>query len=268
MRQRVHKLWDELMEFGAYRNEQALDHVLTVLADLLDAQQAYWLGTVRFADEGRGDPASGWRAHSIRYLWPSRDFDALYRETRRQHNSGKFSPCIAPKVLDAGHFRVLIQHELYPGGWFGSASHDAHYAPLGIQDVIFVAMPLGEDVESWFAFERIRHAEPCFGERERELLGYAVRPLKWLHRHITLHHGVLLAETPLSYSERRVLSGLLTEKTEQEIAEEQGLAPSTVHTYCKRICRKFNVRGRAGLTALWLGQMSAPRKAVSTEGTA
>jgi len=256
------------MEFGASRNEYALDHVLSVLADLLDAQQAYWLGAVRQAEAGRSDPASGWRPHSIRYLRSSPDFDALYREQRRQINSGRVSPCIAPKVRDAGQFRVLIQHELYPGEWLGSSQHDASYAPLGIQDVIFVAMPLGDDVESWFAFERIQHAEPCFGERERRLLDYAVRPLKWLHRHINLHHGVMLADTPLSHSERRVLNGLLTEKTEQEIADEQGLAPSTVHTYCKRICRKFNVRGRAGLTALWLGQMSALQNAVAIQGVA
>ncbi len=267
-RRRVHELWDELTEFGASRNEHALDHALTVLSDLLDAQQAYWLGAVRLADAGRGDPASGWRPHSIRYLQSSPDFDALYREMRRQHNSGEVSPCIAPKVRDAGEFRVLIQHELYPGGWLGSSRHNASYAPLGIQDVIFVVMPLGADVESWFAFERIRHAQACFGERERALLDYAVRPLKWLHRHINLHHGVILADTPLSQSERRVLSSLLTEKTEQEIADERGLTPSTVHTYCKRICRKFNVRGRAGLTALWLGHLSAPQNAVPTEGAA
>ncbi len=65
----------------------------------------------------------------------------------------------------------------------------------------------------------------------------------------------MLANEPLKQSERRVLNSLLTQKTEQEIAKEHGLTQATIHTYCTRIYRKFNVRGRSGLTALWLGEI-------------
>ncbi len=71
-----------------------------------------------------------------------------------------------------------------------------------------------------------------------------------------MHYGLLLAEQPLTASERRVLNGLLTNRSEQQIADDLKLSQNTVHTYCKRICRKFGVRGRTGLMALWLGKMS------------
>ena len=71
-----------------------------------------------------------------------------------------------------------------------------------------------------------------------------------------LQRGIILADKPLTPSERRMLSELLTDKSEREIAETLSLKSTTVHTYAKRIIRKFNVRGRAGLMALWLGQMA------------
>lgn len=255
VRHRIHAVWDGLVELGAARIEDGLEYALTELSALLDAQQAYWLGAVRVKEVGRHDPLFGWRPRAIRYLKPSSEFDALYRQQRRRIYMGGDNPTVVPKLLEAGKFRVLIQHKIVPGDWFGMEMYKTLYAPLGIQDIILVATPLGPEVESWFAFERIHHPEPCFSDAEQQLLDYAVRPLKWLHRQLMLHHGVLLADKPLKPSERRVLCELLTEKTEQRIAEELGLTINTVHTYCKRICRKFNVRGRAGLLALWLGQL-------------
>lgn len=254
MQLRVHKLWDELAAFGAFRTEGALEHVLAGLADLLDAQQAYWLGTVRMVHIGPNDPVKGWRPRGIHYLHSADKFETLYHDQRRRIEAGKANPSIAPKVRDAGRFRVLIQHEIVPGGWLGSELHDRVYAPFGIQDIILVATPLGPDVESWFVFERIQHPDPCFGQDERTLLDFAVRPLHWLHHRIMLQRGIILADKPLTPSERRMLSELLTDKSEREIAETLELTPTTVHTYSKRIIRKFNVRGRAGLMALWLGQ--------------
>ncbi len=69
-----------------------------------------------------------------------------------------------------------------------------------------------------------------------------------------MHHGLLLADRPLTAAERRVLNGLLGHAIERGIAEELGLTTATVHTYATRIYRKFNVQGRTGLAALWLGR--------------
>jgi DNA-binding CsgD family transcriptional regulator len=56
--------------------------------------------------------------------------------------------------------------------------------------------------------------------------------------------------------ERRIVSLLLTDRAEKEIAAELGQKPATTHKYITGILRKFGVRGRTGLMALWLGRRS------------
>jgi DNA-binding CsgD family transcriptional regulator len=78
-----------------------------------------------------------------------------------------------------------------------------------------------------------------------------------------LHHGLLIAKAPLTPVERRLLSLLLTERIEKEIAHELHLTLATTHTYITGLFRKFGVSGRAGLTALWLGHGDRPQPAPS-----
>jgi DNA-binding CsgD family transcriptional regulator len=69
-----------------------------------------------------------------------------------------------------------------------------------------------------------------------------------------LHHGLLIARAPLTPMERRLVSLLLTERVEKEIAHELVITLATTHTYITGLFRKFGVSGRSGLTALWLGK--------------
>jgi len=250
--QRINELWDELAEVGPGGTDEAVELTLSRLCSIIDAQQAYWFGAVRMARAPDGDPLDGWRPRAIRHLHGSAARQANYQAHCRRINEGKIDPGIIANMRGVGQFRVNIKHELVDKEWFESEFYKTHMEPFDVQDIIFVVMPLNEDVESWFGFER--HHPKYFGDAERELLTYAGRSMKWFHRQIALNHGLLLADQPLTPSERRVLNSLLQEKTEKEIAESLGLTPSTVHTYAMRIYRKFNVRGRAGLTALWLGR--------------
>ncbi|WP_269792840.1 PAS domain S-box protein [Stenotrophomonas sp. Iso1] len=65
----------------------------------------------------------------------------------------------------------------------------------------------------------------------------------------------LLGVARLAPHEKKVLQLLLTEATEKQIAEQLCLAVSTTHSYVTHIFRKFGVRSRAGLMALWLKAM-------------
>lgn len=253
-RQRIHALWDELAETGSSGADHALEAALAGLCRAIDAQQAYWMGAVRMTRAASGDPADGWRPRAIRYLHRSPEREANYQDQCRRLERGAVDPSIVANLRGAGRFRVNIKHELVGEEWFRSEYYRTYFEPFGVQDGIFMVTPLGEDVESWFGFQRIGHPEFYFGDTERELLRYAGRSMKWFHRQIALNYGLLLADDPVTPSERRVLNSLLTEKTEKEIADELALASSTVHTYAVRIYRKFGVRGRVGLAALWLGQ--------------
>jgi len=71
------------------------------------------------------------------------------------------------------------------------------------------------------------------------------------------HHGLLIAKAPLTPMERRLMSVLLTERVEKEIANELAITLATTHTSITSLFRKFGVSGRSGLTTLWLGRSPA-----------
>ncbi len=254
VKRQVAALWDSLSDSGASNIEEALDHLLATLCGLLGAHNGYWLGTARMDELDDDDPMKGWRPWALRNLYTSAERQAVVKEHQRRIQEGQVDPSILANLQGAGRFRINIRHQLVSPGWYRSEFYRSLFAPLQIRDVIFVVTPLGSVVESWLGFERMGAQAQRFGEAERELLDYAVRPLRWFHRQLALQHGVYAATEPLKPFERRVLSQLLTDKTEREIAEELDLSPSTVHTYCSWLCRNFGVRGRSGLSALWLGQ--------------
>jgi len=249
----VHRLWDKLHEYGAPQIDDALDYFMAGMATLLDAQYAYWLGSLRVSDVVDGDPLNSWRVGAFRQMEQSSLRNKPIDIHLENVNASTVNPSFFGDVRRAGSFRISIKSEQLKGGWDKSATYRDSSSSVELSDRIIVIMPVSEDVESWVGFERNGKGKGHFCDEDRNLLHYAVRPLKGFHRQLLLHHGVLVANKPLTNSERRVLNELLTEKTEKEIAKELALSPSTVHTYCMRICKKFSVRGRAGLAALWLG---------------
>lgn len=254
----IEQLWDGLVAFDATQTEDAMRHVLGGLAEILGAARAFWLGSVRLSRNQSNDPIQGWRPAAIFYLerWPGQD--EVFKDHCRRINQGRVDPSIVANLRQSGQFRVTRQHELVPPDWYDSEFYQTFFAPLGIQDALYVVMPLGPDVESWFGFQRVGHTEPLFDDEACAIAETAVRPLKWLHRRIALFYGLNVAEKPLTATEQRVLNALLGNETEQAIADRLAMAQSSVHTYCTRICRKFNVRGRTGLLALWLGRSAEP----------
>jgi len=251
---RIQRFWDDLAAFEVARTDDAVKHTVATLSELIEAERGFWLGSVRLGDRVAGDPLSGWRPGAISETYPL-DPNELnrFREQCQRIEKGQIDPSLVENVRNAGHFRVNIKHELVSPEWFESEFYRRFFANDGVQDMIYVVTPLGTDVESWFGFQRIGHTDPHFGEREREVLATAMRPLRWFNERIALQYGLRVASKPLTPAERRILNALLSDRTEQAVADDLGLTPATVHTYCSRIARKFNVRGRAGLMALWLG---------------
>ena len=248
----VHRLWDELasLKLG---DASTLTVPLRRLCQVLGAQEAYWIGAVQVMNDP-GDPATGWRPQAVQYLHGSDERKSNYKAPRRLLEAWNVDPSIIANLKNAGDFRVHSKRQLVGESWFGTDYYRDFMAPFGIQDALLCAVPVETGVESWWVFQRINSEHFYFADEEVELLRYAARPLAWLHKKIALHHGLLLAEKPLTASERRLVRELLTRRTEKEIAVELNLSPATVHTYAVRTYRKFGVRGRAGLMALWLGQ--------------
>jgi len=254
---RIHALWDELADFGAHETDAALLHAMRVVSELTRAQRAFWLGAVRLATDG--DPLGGWRMRGIRRFNSIPEDERVYALSRRRLDGGAADAVTRAQVREAGAFRVRLLRDLAPPGFFETADYDVLYRARNVHDAVFAAFPVNRDAESYFGWYRTADEPSPFSPSDRDVVAYALRSLKWFHRRVMLQHGLLIAKAPLTPTERRLVSLLLTDRSEKQIAAELSLTPATTHTYITALFRKFGVSGRSGLTALWLGKADSAR---------
>ncbi|MEZ5484215.1 MAG: helix-turn-helix transcriptional regulator [Lysobacteraceae bacterium] len=254
-RDRIYALWDELTAFDAARSEDALLHLLAGLCAVSSADNAYWLGTVRMAETAPSDPLNGWRPRAVRYLHHhERELQAYADGMKLLEESDGGDPHVLEQVRHAGSFRRTLLRDIAAPSFFNSHYFDVIYRRRGILDAAFVVLPLNADCESYYCLQRTDAGKPLFRQTELDHAAFALRGLGWFQRQLMLSHGLQISNGALTDSERRVLSELLTHKTEKVIAQSLGLSPTTVHSYVRNLYRKFAVNSRAGLAALWLGQ--------------
>jgi DNA-binding CsgD family transcriptional regulator len=255
LQERIHRLWDELASFEAARTDDALMFLLGAVAEMVGAQNAYWMGAVRAMDDAR-DPLLGWRPRVVRYLRPVPDDKRHTPPRPRVHRRGrKVDAATAAQVRLAGTFRACRLRDLFSADWFKSDTYLQSYRRCGVHGSLTVGVPITSATEAYYGFLRLRPGDPCT-EAQRDLAFHALRGLTWFHRQVLLAHGVSAASVPLTPKERCVLALLLTDKSEKLIAANLGVTPATAHTYVRGVLRKFAVSGRSGLVSLWLGQQS------------
>lgn len=240
--------------FEAARNEAALLRLLEAVAEMIGAENAYWMGAVRMTEDKR-DPLRGWRPRSIRYLRPLPNDATFTRGRIRSLQRGRsIDEATVAQTRLAGTFRACRLKDLVSPEWFKSETYQG-YLGRGVHDSLTVGVPVSAVAEAFYGFLRMRENDP-FTTDERDVAFYAMRGLTWFHRQVLLAHGVDAARTPLSPTERRLLALLLTDRSEKLIAADLGVTPSTVHTYIRGVLRKLGVKGRSGVISLWLGKQS------------
>lgn len=249
----IHHLWDEMADFGVERSDAAVRHLKSALCCAVGAWNATWAGAVRLGADSRclaDDPLQGWRVAITRLLHPidQRPNEGPFREILDEWDRREIDPSFLLPMRGVGQFRNYSFRRDLPPEWFDSPFYQSHYASMGVHDAVFVAFPLNAYAESHFGF----YSRETFSQADIDLLSYALRSLKWFHRQVMLTHGALIAQSPLTPAEQKVLKCLLTEASEKQIAEQIGLATSTVHQYVVTVYRKYGVNSRAGLMSLWL----------------
>ena len=252
IRERIHTLWDTLADFDASKIDEALSFLQIGLCELINAQNADWIGVVRLATFP-GDPVEGWRPPVIRVLHHNEKFLASVKEQTMNLERGIVNDVVIRMVGMSGNFRARRLCDVMTAEWFDTPFYQNYYQSCGHRDAVYVAFPVNEDAESYFGLFRATE-QPPFTAEERDTLAYALRGIKWFHRQLLLSHGLLVASTPLTAVERKVLQGLLTGLPEKEIAAAQGQSYHTTHEYVSTIFRKFGVNNRSALMALWLGR--------------
>jgi DNA-binding CsgD family transcriptional regulator len=251
---RVYRLWDELAAFPSAEIDKAWRHLAETIAGWIGAQTGFWVGTVRLldGDAAEDDLLHGWRVKVVTFLHPPTEEEVLAAQRAVATRPPDLGMATVAAVRGSGRFRV---HRLHDGFVDLAAFREtdyfkSHFVAFGIDDQLWVAAPISPQTESYFVFNRTGAAR--FTEADAALAGFALRGLNWFQRQLFYSHGLLVAQDPLTPTQRDVLQLLLSDKTEKEIAAEMGQSFHTTHSHVKEIFRKYNVKSRAGLMAVWL----------------
>lgn len=261
---RIHALWDELADLPL-GSDEALFHLMRTFAGWLGADNAFWVGAVRVASgkAATRDPQRGWRGRAVILLHAPPEREKHAQTAMRAQDSSPDATTIA-LTATAGTFRI---HRLRDGFFDLAAfrrtpNYKTNYTDAGITDRLWTVTPVNADAESYLVFD-IYKSRRRFSARDTELAATALRGLKWFHRSLLLSHGLPIAGAPLSPAQRKVLALLLTDRSEKEIAHDLAVTPGTAHQYVVDIFRKFGVKSRAALMALWIGAPPQDRTAAA-----
>lgn len=249
----IHALWDELADFDAAHADEARNHLLRRLCELVGVDNVGWIGVVRLDDARNKGVPCGWRVRLTRQLHPSPQLAEVSRTAMRQIDAGQMDASVVANLVGAGTFRARRLRDMLPPAWFEGDYYRWYYASMDRHDCVWVCVPVNADVEIGYSFFRGAARAP-FSEVERDTLAYALRGLRWFHCRQVLGHGIGIGDAPLTEGERRVLGGLLGGLSDKRIAAELGQSPYTTQEYVCRLYRKYGVSNRAGLMALWLGR--------------
>lgn len=251
----VEEVWDHLANFRAPDISEALLFLMRELKRLSGADDAVWIAVVRMAhgECAQRDHQLGWRGRAVVHLeWTDTKQAVVAAAMKAQERDGGVPSSIEMAKL-AGHFRTITLRELHDMETFVHTEHyRSCFVPFDITDRLWCVFPVNEDCEVAFILDRMG-ASPQFSSREKNLVATVLRPLKWFHRSCLLAQGVALGGMRLSPREQSLCRQLLSSNSEKEIASTLGLTLSTTRSYTRQLYRKFGVRGRTGLMALWLG---------------
>jgi DNA-binding CsgD family transcriptional regulator len=254
--ERVFQLWDELAAFPSAEIDRAWRHLATTIAGWIQSDMFYWVGTVRFlhGEQAAQDILNGWRTKVVEFLDPPSQAEQLAAQRHIDNRQVDPGMTTIASHRGSGVFRVNRLHNGFVDldEFRKTDYYREHYVAFGILDEMSVACPVSPETEAYFVFNR-RGTTELFSTADAELAGFALRGLSWFHRQMFFSHGLLVAQDPLTPMQREVLQLLLSDKTEKEIAADLGQSFHTTHTHVKEIFRKYNVKSRAGLMAVWLG---------------
>ena len=247
----ISELWDELAGFPAAQFLQSRDHLLTTLCDLVDAQQADWIGVVRFASASSNDPMRGWRPRTVSAHNHLPLAEEVIQQAFAEMDRGEPDVTTLRNVELAGQYRVLLLKDLATPEWFESPSYSNNYLRIGRKDSIWAGIPVNDEVEVQIGLHR-GLGQDDFSANDVEVVSRAVRGLKWFYRLQMLGEGIGIATAPITPAEGTVLSGMLQGLSEKQIAAANDQSPHTTHDHIKSIYRKYGVSSRRALMALWL----------------
>ena len=254
--EKIYELWDELADQPLVERRGAIELLFSRICEWVGADDAFWVGVARVQDEPHAadDILCGWRLRTTERWITRPEYNAEFIRKILAHMERDPGMSTRKVISEAGRFRSYRLHDGFIDflAFRQTPQYEMYFKKGGITDRIWCVIPVNRDAESLFCFDRIRRRNR-FTPEHQQLIGQALRGIKWFHRQLLLNHGLLVGKTPLSPAHRRLLLQLLSHKSEKEIADVLGLSRATTHKYVTDIYRSFDVTSRAGLMSLWMG---------------
>ncbi|MBS4097861.1 MAG: hypothetical protein KGZ83_13600 [Sulfuricella sp.] len=155
--EQIHTLWDELADFEAAATDAALEHLMSALCGLVDAQNVGWLGAVRLDNPLAEDPVQGWRVRHVRFLhdcFALPSDEAIREQIRNLEQGSNVDISSIRNVMLAGTFRVNRLCDIVSPTWFDSPYYHRYYLGSGRSDAIWAILPVNRDAESYLGIYR------------------------------------------------------------------------------------------------------------------
>lgn len=250
-RDQIHELWDSLAEIPMSPPEKPIKILFQRLTSLLGSQRGMLIMAVKLADAPINDPLAGWRPRtytSVERIGNNPKYVTVESNTIKQVD---YDESTRNHALNAGRFRATLLSDHVSPQYFDSEFYYKHYLRRGINDRMFVVLPINDYIESYFIFDRIED-NVRFTCHELNLAVYALRSLSWLVRTVSRCFGHIRANEILTPKEREILGYLLAGNSDKRIARLVDQAPNTTHQHIATLFRKFGVTSRTQLMSLWM----------------
>lgn len=244
---RMAQVWDRLARFDTAKNDEALDFLLDELCQLVNGTTAAWIGAVRLKTRAPNDPLLGWRPRIFHVLDSKPDIEEFIKKKTLSIDKVGPDPSLQSHVRMSGTFRVYTLDSIVDKDWYQSSYYLMQKARNGLIDRLYAVTPINKDIECYMIVDRVGK-QPLFNRNDCQLAAALLCSLTWFQQKVALSYGLHISSATLTSSERRILQQLLTERSEREIADQLKLTYNTVHSYATSIYRKFDVKGRTGLT--------------------
>jgi DNA-binding CsgD family transcriptional regulator len=251
----IHQIWDRLADYPAAQSQQALRYLLKEINQLIGADTGYWLSAFRLDElDASRDFMLGWRPGPICFSEELPEVENTYKKYIKEIDSGRYE--VGESTLNhlkqSGKFRATLLRDHVSADFLDSDFYANKFKSRNVTDTLYVVAPLNADTEAYFCFHRISRQTP-FTSSDLDIASYTLRSLNWFQKKVFLSYGLLVAEKPLTHTEKKVMHLLLTDLSEKQIADKLQQKADTIHKHIVNIYRKFNVNSRAGLMAIWLG---------------
>jgi DNA-binding CsgD family transcriptional regulator len=256
-------LWAEVANFPVWDATAALNHTLGRLCNLLEAEGASWLVMRKEAKIPRDispdhyktifEKMEGWSPMAAEYLDSEKTFKRVVERWLMHARKEGVDP-MSQSILDGAgkRSRACIRHDVTTDQeWADHWLSKKFLQFYGIGERLVACIPLNPTCESVIIIDRPIGADP-FTPEDREFMNVAIASMPHLHNRLCMERGLLMSSSMLSNREIDTYRLLLTDLSENQIADRLKLSTHTVHDYARQLYRKFGVKGRVGLMAMVL----------------